>query len=118
MFIQGQVGYQTTKLSVLALQIAHLLGLIDLQTVILLTPAVVNLLRDARFLAWDGYALPLGRLYLDLAQHQHDLLRTWLMFSLHSQFVWSKLILSISPAQSQTVRSPHLNGVGDSCLQA
>ncbi|MCJ2117674.1 hypothetical protein MKK65_14045, partial [Methylobacterium sp. J-001] len=46
-----------------------------------------------------------GRLHLDLAQHQHDLLRTWPVSSLHPQLLWSKLILSISPVQSQPVRS-------------
>jgi hypothetical protein len=106
LFFQGQVSYQPPQSSVLALQILHILGLIDLQAAVILTPAVITLLGNIRFLACDGDALSLGRLHLDLAQHQHDLLRTWLLSSLHPQLLWSKLILSISPVQSQPVRSP------------
>ncbi|MFY9289224.1 MAG: hypothetical protein WAP03_00775, partial [Methylorubrum rhodinum] len=42
---------------------------------------------------------------LNLAQLQHDLLRTRLLTSPHVRLLRSWLILSISPAQSQPVRS-------------
>jgi hypothetical protein len=44
-------------------------------------------------------------MYLDLAQHQHDLFRARLLTSPHVQLLRSWLILSISPVQSQPVRS-------------
>ncbi|MEG7613880.1 hypothetical protein U2053_14650, partial [Listeria monocytogenes] len=49
--------------------------------------------------------LALGCLHLNLAQLQHDLLRTRLLTSPHVRLLWSWLILSISPVQSQPVRS-------------
>ncbi|WP_455965698.1 DUF6065 family protein [Methylorubrum aminovorans] len=44
-------------------------------------------------------------LHLDLAQHQHHLLRARLLPSPHVRLLRSWLILSISPVQSQPVRS-------------
>ncbi|MCJ2104146.1 hypothetical protein MKK70_01865, partial [Methylobacterium sp. E-041] len=46
----------------------------------------------------------LGRLHLNLTQLEHDLLRVRLLASPHVQLLWSWLILSISPVQSQPVR--------------
>ncbi|MCJ2110300.1 hypothetical protein MKK64_03620, partial [Methylobacterium sp. E-025] len=45
-----------------------------------------------------------GRLHLNLTQLEHDLLRVRLLASPHVQLLWSWLILSISPVQSQPVR--------------
>ncbi|MCJ2048372.1 hypothetical protein, partial [Methylobacterium sp. J-070] len=45
------------------------------------------------------------RLHLDLAQLQHHLLRARLLTSPHVRLLRSWLILSISPVQSQPVRS-------------
>ncbi|MBE7158050.1 MAG: hypothetical protein INR62_06385, partial [Rhodospirillales bacterium] len=50
-------------------------------------------------------ALALCRLHLDLAQLEHDLLRARLLTSPHVRLLQSWLILSISPVQSQPVRS-------------
>ncbi|MFK5595944.1 AAA-associated domain-containing protein [Methylobacterium sp. HMF5984] len=46
----------------------------------------------------------MGRLHLNLTQLEHDLLRVRLLASPHVQLLWSWLILSISPVQSQPVR--------------
>ena len=53
----------------------------------------------------DRSLKPRNGLNLDLAQHQHDLFRARPPSSLHRQPLWSRLIPSISPVQSQPVRS-------------
>ncbi|MCJ2054046.1 transposase, partial [Methylobacterium sp. J-070] len=53
------------------------------------------------------------RLHLDLAQLQHHLLRARLLTSPHVRLLRSWLILSISPVQSQPVRSPKLAALMD-----
>ena len=71
---------------------------------------------DVCFLAGQRQTLALRRLYLDPAQCQHHLLRTRLLSSLHPQLLWSRLILSICPVQSQPVRSlsddPRITAIG------
>jgi hypothetical protein len=86
--------------------------LIDRQTAVFLAPAAIALLGDIRFLAGDGETLALCRPHLNLAQHQHDLFRARLLSSLHPQRLRSWLILSISPVQSQPVRSLNLATLG------
>jgi hypothetical protein len=105
LFLQEQVSYLLPKSSVLTLQTIHLLGVINLQTAVILTPAVVTLLRDIRDLACNGDALSLGCLNRDLAEHQHDLLRAWTLPSLHPHLLRSRLILAINTIQSQLIRS-------------
>ncbi|MCJ2054065.1 hypothetical protein, partial [Methylobacterium sp. J-070] len=51
------------------------------------------------------------RLHLDLAQLQHHLLRARLLTSPHVRLLRSWLILSISPVQSQPVRSTRSPGI-------
>ncbi len=63
------------------------------------------LLGDLGLLTGDSDTLALRRLHLDLAQHQHDLFRARPLSSLHLQLLRSRPILSISPVQSQPVRS-------------
>jgi hypothetical protein len=67
--------------------------------------AIVALLGDAGFLASLGRALALGKLHLNLAQHYNNLLRANLPTSGHSGLLWFELMLSISSAQEQPVRS-------------
>src|SRR3712207_6575317 len=60
---------------------------------------------DASLLAGERQAHALGHLDLDLAQHHNNLLWAYLPTSGHPGLLWFELILSISPAQKQPVRS-------------
>ena len=71
-----------------------------------------------RILANGRQALALRRLHLDLAQLEHDLLRARLLPPLHIRLLRSRLILSISPVQSQPVRSQALSSFNNTCLAA
>jgi hypothetical protein len=102
---QRPVGHGPSQPSLFALRLLHLPSLVDLETAVFLAPAGVILLGDLRLPACKGQTLALCRLHLDRAQLERDLLRVRLLTVPRGQLLRSRLILSISPVQSQTVRS-------------
>src|SRR5918993_182916 len=105
LLLQREIRYKATQAGVLALQILQPLGLLDGHPSVLLAPAVITLLGDPSLLAGLGQLHALRQLHLHLTQRHHNLLGAELSTSGHSGLLWFELILSISPAQKQPVRS-------------
>jgi GNAT superfamily N-acetyltransferase len=110
--LQREIRYKATQAGVLALQLLQPLGLLDSHPAVLLAPAVLTLLGDPSLLAGLGQLHALRQLHLNLTQRHHNLLGAELSTSGPSGLLWFELILSISPAQKQPVRSPNARGLG------
>ena len=80
--VERYVGNELLQASVLLLDLLQALGLVELETAVLLPPALVGLLGDSDLLASLGNALALREHELSFAELSDDLFRT-VTFSSH-----------------------------------
>src|SRR5664280_819587 len=103
LLLKRQIGHQTLKTNILALQVLHALCLIDLKAAIFLAPAVITLLRYPCIPAGDRRSFALRHRHFNLAKHRHNLLRTKpLLWHVQAPF---QAILSHRLVQKSQVRS-------------
>ena len=87
--IERQVRYSTTQPRVLLLQVLQSLGLIDPQTAILTTPAVITLLRHPETTTDQTDLLTLRQTHLNLPQKANNLFGCVTLPAHTFLFLWS-----------------------------